>query len=233
MQLLIALASVDFIEKQRIAVKMDRLYHLATVTAVKRKYVTVKFDDGDTGEFDKVEDAKLVKALPKGTKRIKTPLTLAELKELMAPTEKVVEKVSEKVTVTQKVKPISIRISKEEIAPSVRPDPKPEPYLAPPIEYKSPVTLRQKLKEFDDRIIHPIDLARGMVVRVPINTELYTVLLLDYDEVTRKWAAVQLKETTKIIQVPTNQLFTHKAPLTPYEKMWAGKYMRRLEETEA
>jgi hypothetical protein len=72
-----------------------------------------------------------------------------------------------------------------------------------------------------------------MVVQFALNASLITVLLLDYDEDKKKWSSVLLRENSKIIEVSPNHCFTRRAPLTPYEKLWAGKYMRRLEQMES
>ena len=240
MQILLSLsAAVEFEPKQRIAVKVGKTYLLARITEVKRKYVQIVFDDGDSGQFDKVADARDVRILPKTVKKNKGELTLAEVRALIEDVKtEVVKKEIEKVK--QVPRRVAISLTKEEVK-----EIKAEPYLAPPIETQTvttkPImpntvrtgTLKTVLKQHDDRIIHPIDLTRGMVVQVPVDTQLITVMLIEYYEDTKKWAALGLRENTKIIKVSANQIFTHKAPLTKIEKLWEGKYMRRIEEAEA
>lgn len=245
MQILLSLsAAVEFEPKQRIAVKVGKTYLLARITEVKRKYVQIVFDDGDSGQFDKVADARDVRIIPKTVKKNKGTLTLAEVRELTSEVKPEIVKVTKEVksrVVQQVPRRISIALTKADVK-SI----KAEPYVEPAIKqelvdvrfkYNVPSgqhsTLRSALKEHDDKIIHPIDLIRGMVVQVPVNTQLITVMLIEYHENTKKWAALGLRENTKIIYVPANQLFTHKAPLTKIEKLWEGKYMRRLEEAEA
>lgn len=254
MQILVstAAATIDYTIKQRLAVKVDRgAWQLATITGIRRKYVDILFDDGDEGEFDKVGDRSSVKILPKGTRKNKATLSLAEVKELMeTPIEikpKAKAKAKPQVTrrvmdmtetvpvkkpepvVPQKGRPIAISM-KTKAVPAI--DKSVAPVITEP-KGQSTGTLKTRLKEHDDRPIHPIDLNKGMVIQFALNASLVTALLLTYDEEAKKWNAVLLRENSKIIQVSPHHCFTHKAPLTQYEKLWAGKYMRRLEEMES
>lgn len=256
MQILVSTsAAVDWAVKNRIAIKVERSWMLGTVTGIRRKYVDFLFDDGDEGEFNKVDDARSVKLLPKGTRKNKQALTLNEVKELIE------QGTPAKAVKAQPVKQVTRRVMdmSESPAPQVKPKSRPitismkqpaavkegrpitikakpareEPAVIAPQVPQTTGTLKTRLKENDDKPIHPIDLNRGMVVQVAVSASLVTVLLLDYDEEQKKWSAVLLRENSKIIQVSQNHCFTRKAPLTKYEKLWAGKYMRRLEEMES
>lgn len=246
MHILISMAAAvpEYTVKQRLAVKVDRgTWQLATVVGIRRKYVDILFDDGDEGEFDKVGDRASVKALPKGTKKNKLPLTLAQVKELLeaAPAKKIEVKKKNKPQVSRRVLDMSGDIpNKPEPERRGRPitiTMKPKVTEVPAVSHE-PVrqttgTLKTRLKEHGDKPIHPIDLNRGMVVQVAVNASLMTVLLLTYDEEDAKWNALFLRENSKIIQVSPNHCFTRRAPLSTYEKLWAGKYMRRLDEMES
>lgn len=229
MHLLISLsAAKEFIVKQRIAIKMEDTWHLATVLEVKRKYVTVKFDDGDTGQFDKVEDAGDTRILPKTVKKHKEGLKLKELKLLIQEAE---APINLPASVKKNIVPAAKTVGKKIM---VTMKPKMQPVIdkhAKPVEaVKKPSTLKTALKIHDDKPIHPMDLHSGMVIQVARDAQLFTMVLLEYDEDTRKWAAVQPRENSKIVHIPANQIFTRKAPLSSYEKLWEHKYMFRLNQ---
>lgn len=238
MHLLISLsAAKEFIAKQRIAIKVDTLWHLATVTDVKRKYVFIKFDDGDSGEFDKVEDASAVRILPKNVKKNKVGLKLKDLKALIEEAEApkiklpaaMKKKLTEPVPAAKTVTGRKIMITmKPTMQPVIDKHAKPVEVQHPVEAVKKPSTLKTALKAHDDKPIHPMDLNSGMVVQVAREAQLFTMLLLEYNDATHKWSAVQLREDAKLVQIPANQVFTHKAPLSRYEKLWEHKFMFRL-----
>lgn len=238
MHLLISLsAAKEFIVKQRIAIKVDTLWHLATVNDVKRKYVYIKFDDGDTGEFDKLEDASSVRIIPKKIKRNKLGLKLKDLKALIEEAEapEIKLPVAMKKSLAEPVPAAKTAVGKQimiTMKPTMQPvadkHAKPVEVQHPVEAVKKPSTLKTALKVHDDKPIHPMDLNSGMVVQVAREAQLFTMLLLEYNAATHKWSAVQLREDAKLVMIPSNQVFTHKAPLTRYEKLWEHKFMFRL-----
>lgn len=240
MHLLVSLSANNvFAPKQRIAVKVETSWHLATIVEVRRKYVAIKFDDGDSGEFDKVEDASSVRVLPKGIKKNKQPLKLKELKELISEAEtpklnKIEHKVQKPDVPAAKTtggKKIQITL-KPVVVPALdkhaKPVEVPHPVATPTQAVKKPSTLKTQLKIHNDKPIHPMDLNAGMVVQVAREAQLFTMLLLEYNAATHKWSAVQLRENANLVLIPSNQIFTHNGPLTSSQKLWEHKYMFRL-----
>lgn len=240
MHLLVSLsAAKEFMVKQRVAIKIETTWHLATILEIRRKYVSVKFDDGDTGEFDKTEDAAVVKILPKGIKKHKAPLKLKELKELISEAEtpkldKIERKVQKPVIPAAKTtggKKIQITL-KPVVVPALdkhaKPVEVPHPVATPTQAVKKPSTLKTQLKIHNDKPIHPMDLNAGMVVQVARDAQLFTMLLLEYNATTHKWSAVQLRENANLVLIPSNQIFTHNGPLSSSQKLWEHKYMFRL-----
>jgi len=85
MEILVSLSASALGENDRVAVLTDAGWFIGTVTAVKKKYASVQFDDGDTAEVLKDASAREVKVLPAGTKKIKKALMLKDIKLLLAP----------------------------------------------------------------------------------------------------------------------------------------------------
>lgn len=85
MEILVSLSASVLGEKDRVAVLTDAGWFVGTITAVKKKYASVQFDDGDTAEVLKDASAREVKVLPPGTKKIKKALLLKDIKVLLAP----------------------------------------------------------------------------------------------------------------------------------------------------
>ena len=177
--------SADLQIKQRVAVNTEAGWFLGTVKITKIKYVTVKFDDGDTAEVSKTIDRSEVRVLPESTPKSKKSYTTAQLKALMD----------------------SLKVSDEPVAaPIVKPKPRQIGVTAPPTS-----STQHAVKEEPD-VSHVTDAveALGIVyeaqIRNSTNAAIERRFMLDlWTALNKKSFNGQLRPVKKLMVIPSKR----------------------------